>query len=251
MRPWIGITCNFDEDDTISTATDLGTPGQDWNYLAGDYITAIEEAGGLPVLLPRCGDPSILESLLARLDGVLISGGHDVDPAQYGSPVQSYCGKLSPQRDALDLYVLRYALEHKMPLLGICRGIQILNAALGGTLYQDLQKEGSFSPHTKVSDGRRNYPVHSVALAEHSRLRQIFGADEIPVNSFHHQAVREPAPGTTVAAVSADGVIEAMELPGEPFVVAVQWHPEMMFDSTQQKCLFRAFIQACQSGNEL
>ena len=250
MKPLIGITCNYESRDTVGIASDMGTPGQDWNFVAGDYIYAIEQAGGIPVVLPRCEDPSTLTALLDRLDGILLSGGHDVDPPSYGAERQPWCGQTEPLRDAMDLTVIRYALNNRKPLLAICRGMQLLNAALGGTVWQDVQKEGDFLRHSwgRFVSGRQE-TVHTVTLAEGSLLHRIFGHTSVAVNSFHHQAVREPGLPVAVTAISEDGVAEGIEISGcSAFTVGVQWHPEMMYDSHEQKKLFSGFVEACCSS---
>lgn len=243
-KPLIGITCNYDQQDGWGASTGLIVSGQDGSYVASDYVYALEKAGATPVLIPQCADFESLKPLLELLDGVLVSGGHDVGPEHYNAFPKGYCGKISPRRDAQDLAVARYALKSGLPLLGICRGVQILNVAAGGTLYQDLEKEGNFENHFG-DKYPRNYPWHSISLAEGSALKKIFGKETLKVNSFHHQAVRDTVPGVKTAAVSSDGVIEAIEVGDHKFAVGVQWHPEMMFDSEEQMRLFRAFVEAC------
>ncbi|MBO4990559.1 MAG: gamma-glutamyl-gamma-aminobutyrate hydrolase family protein [Firmicutes bacterium] len=246
MKPIIGITCNYDPLDTVGKASNMGTDGQDWNYVAGDYVYAIEEAGGIPVILPRCKDMTVLEPLLDRLDGVLMSGGHDVNPLSYGEWIRGCCGRVIQERDVMDLSILRYAYETKKPILAICRGTQILNAAMGGTIYQDLEKDGGFEEHA-MDTSARQYPVHRVELETDSILHRIFGRKLVPVNSYHHQAVKQLGKNVTVTARSEDGVVEGIEVSGgADFVVGVQWHPEMMYTSDEQKLLFRAFVAACE-----
>jgi len=243
-KPLIGITCNYDEREGWGASTGLIVAGQDGVYLANDYVYSLEKAGATPVLIPQCKDFENVKPLLAMLDGVLVSGGHDVGPERYNTFPKPYCGTVSSRRDACDLAVTHYALEAGIPLLGICRGTQILNVAMGGTLYQDLEKEGNFEYHFG-DKYPRNMGWHKVALAEGSLLRQIYGADQIAVNSFHHQAVRDPGQGVEIVARSTDGVPEAIEVKGQKFAVGVQWHPEMMFDSDEQFKLLQAFTAAC------
>lgn len=244
MKPLIGITCNYDYRDTIGIASGMGNAGQDRNFLAGDYIYGIERAGGIPVIIPQYESFEDAKALLDRLDGIIISGGHDVGPENYGAFPKGYCGIIMPKRDAQDIAVVRYMLlEKKKPLLGICRGIQAVNVACGGTLYQDLEKEGGFEPHSG-DKYPRNVGWHSVSLDESSRLHKIYGSAELRVNSFHHQAVKEPGKGFRITAYSSDGVPEAIEYEGESFGVAVQWHPEAMYDSKEQRKLLRALVEA-------
>lgn len=246
-RPIIGVTCNYDYRDTVGMTSGMGITGQDWNFVAGDYIYILEKAGALPILLPiykNCED-SDWKEYLGTLDGILISGGHDVGPEHYGQSAKGYCGTIIPERDRQDLEIARYAMyEAKKPVLGICRGIQIMNVAAGGTLYQDLEIEGKYEHHFG-DKYPRNYPWQCMKLAEGSILESIYGKSEVWVNSFHHQAVREPGKGFEVIATSQDGVIEAIVQEDHPFSVGVQWHPEMMYDSAEQQLLLNAFVDAC------
>lgn len=242
-RPLIGVTCNYDYRDTVGMTSGMGICGQDWNFVAGDYIYILEKAGAVPVLIPRCDQFETITPLLDQLDGILISGGHDVGPERYNAFPKGYCGTIIPQRDEFDLAVTKYAFAKNKPILGICRGIQILNVARGGTLYQDLEKEGNFEHHFG-DKYPRNVAWHKVTLAEGSLLHRIFGEDEIGVNSFHHQAVRDPGDGVKIVARSSDGVPEAIEVEGFRFAAAVQWHPEMMYDSDQQLKILKAFVEA-------
>lgn len=243
-KPLIGITVNYDTKDQVGLASCMGIAGQDWNFIYGDYVYAIEKAGGLPVLLPRLKNNKGYDPILEKLDGVLLSGGHDVDPRTYGERMLGVCGSIIPERDQMDLYIARYAVDHKKALLAICRGIQILNVAIGGTLYQDLESQGDYLHHF-MSNSPRQYPVHEVQLTEGSTLAQIYGKTEISVNSYHHQAVKEPGKIAKVTALSDDHVIEAIEVKeAHPFTIGVQWHPEMMFDSEEQGKIFKAFVEA-------
>lgn len=246
MAPMIGITCNYDPKDTVGQTSCMGIAGQDWDFVAGDYVYAVEKAGGIPLILPRLKNMDNLKPLLDKLDGILVSGGHDVDPRSYGARITGKCGRIVPERDTMDLYITRYALENGKPLLGICRGIQILCAATGGTIYQDLESEGNFMHHF-MDASPRQYPVHKVKIAEGSLLEKIFGKTEVEVNSYHHQAVKTVGKGMKIIACSEDGVPEAVEPENsKAFVLGVQWHPEMMFTSEEQQKIFKAFVRACQ-----
>ena len=142
MKPLIGITCNYDSQDKVGRASYMGTAGQDWDFVSGDYIYSVERAGGAPAIIPRTLKADALHALIDRLEGVVITGGHDIDPALYGERITGKCGTIVPERDAYDLDVAKYAFETGKPILAICRGIQILNVAMGGTLYQDLPSAG-------------------------------------------------------------------------------------------------------------
>ena len=248
-KPVIGITCNFDYRDAVGMVSGMGITGQDWDFVSGDYVYILEKAGGIPVLIPQYKDLEAARPFLDQLDGVLISGGHDVGPERYGAFPKGYCGTIMPVRDEQDLAISKYFLEKKKPILGICRGIQIMNVACGGTLYQDLEKEGGFEHHFG-DKYPRNIPWHRVNLEKDSVLESIYGTEEIRVNSFHHQAIKDPGKKVKITAWSEDHVPEAMEVEGHPFALAVQWHPEMMYDSAEQLKLLRAFVEAAGKETE-
>lgn len=243
MKPIIGITCNFDVDGSAGVLTHFGLPGQDFHMLADEYIRAVEKAGGIPVMIPIYGDFETAKQLVDRVDAVLISGGNDVDPTLYGEFVQKEVGTLVPERDAQDIAITRYVVEKtNKPLLGICRGIQILNVAMGGTLFQDLGKAGHCDHFVGCSP--ITHPVHQVDLAEGSLLAQIIGDSKLAVNSYHHQAVKDVAPKMVAGAkAAADGTVEAIELPGERMVLGVQWHPEMLYTCPINQKIFARFVE--------
>lgn len=244
MKPIIGITVNYDYTDAVARSCGLGVDGQDFNYVAGDYVAAIERAGALPLLLPQTYDRGDLVDMLELCDGVLISGGHDVDPMLYGER-NLYSGSIARERDEQDIFVAKYMTENTdKPVLGICRGVQIMNVAFGGTLYQDLGRQGDFYEHFNRSYPR-NIGWHSNKLSPGSKLAEIFGKEEIMTNSYHHQAVRDAGLNMSITARTEDGVAEAIEMKDRRFVIGVQWHPEMMYDSAEQQKLFTAFIDAC------
>lgn len=244
MKPVIGITCNYDYRDAVGVASHMGPETQDWDFLASDYCNAVLKAGGIPVIIPQIEEPERLLELLDRLDGVMFSGGCDVDPKCYGERVKSYCGTLIPRRDEEEALLCRAAFKKKLPVLGICRGLQIMVVGCGGSLYQDLARENDAAEHFALMYPR-NCVSHKINLKPDSKLREIFGADSIGVNSYHHQGVKSLPSGAKAAAESSDGVIEAVEFTGgHPFAIGVQWHPEMMFDSKEQMKLFEAFIEA-------
>ena len=246
MKPYIGITCNYDFRDAIGEVTHAGPDNQDWSFLASDYVRAISNAGGIPVLLPQLDEPGDAPDLLGRLDGLLLSGGNDISPFFYGEEIRDCSGMLFPMRDELELLLAKEALRRKLPILGICRGFQILNVALGGTLYQDLSENGSFGQHA-VYTVPKALPAHEVLLEEGTQLAAIYGKGRLAVNSFHHQAVKRLPEGALPAARARDGLIESAEfVGGHPFTIGVQWHPEMMQQqSDEQKKLFAAFVSAC------
>ena len=216
------------------------------------YILSLAEAGTLPWMLPLlCDDPASLRAMYDRLDGLFLPGGADIDPESYGAPRHPKCDQRTDRcRDRLELTFARWAIEEGKPVLGVCRGQQIINLAAGGTLWQDLADEwpGSAKHDYFPFDGRytRDHLAHPVTLqGGPSRLRSIFGCDEVPVNSMHHQGIRALGDGLVATACAPDGVIEALEGTGDGFLVGVQWHPEVLTDGDARMArLFTAFIDA-------
>ena len=241
MRPLIGISCSMGQ--AIYSMTQDNVP-QLQHRLGDSYVKAIMEAGGIPVLLPNSTDLSSVEELAAGLDSFLLSGGGDIDPALFGERATAQLGAVTPRRDDFELALTRYVMnETDKPVLGICRGIQIMNVAMGGTLHIDLPSDGKLC-HS-LSMYPRNVRTHDVKVIPETRMEQIMTGLEGRVNSFHHQAIRDVADCFVVSAVSADdGVIEAVEQPVERFVVGVQWHPEELVEFKEAKELFRSFVDA-------
>jgi putative glutamine amidotransferase len=213
-----------------------------------DYVRSVEQAGAIPVVLPPVR-PEDVAAILDRLDGVLLSGGVDVDPVLYGQPPHRKLGRVNRRRDDFELALTREALRRDQPILAICRGHQVLNVASGGTLVQDIPSivRGAMKHDARGPRFRRS---HRVEVTPSSSLREILGDDTLFVNSLHHQAVDRVGPGLlTSARCPEDGVIEGLEMPGRRFVVAVQWHPESFWnqpDSFQR--LFDAHAEACRTG---
>ena len=219
------------------------------HYLMRSYTKAVLHAGGIPVLLSLDMDDAMLASCMERLDGLLLAGGNDLAPELFGESPISELGEVNPLRDQLEMRLVPIARETGMPVLGVCRGIQSMNVAMGGTLWQDLPSQyrsADGQPPMAHSQKRPDhYPSHSVRIQEGTLLHRIAGADDLLVNSFHHQAIKDPASALTVTAVSPDGVIEAVEVPSHPFFIGVQWHPELFFDRDEKAfALFKAFVNA-------
>jgi putative glutamine amidotransferase len=243
MPPLVAVTTSF------QAATD-GRPER--AVLNAAYIRAIEVAGAVPVLVaPQFGEAAI-ESIMARVDGLVLTGGGDLCPELYGEqPVPEAAG-MSPERDRMELEALRIALERGVPVLAICRGLQLLNVAMGGSLWQDLpsQRPGVVG-HAQTAGGRhaRDETTHGVSLAEGSCLAQVLGSTEVAVNSMHHQAIKELGDGVAAVGYAPDGVVEAIEMPEERWVLGVQWHPEELFEAHEHaRRLFAAFARACEQG---
>lgn len=213
------------------------------------YVEAVATAGGAPVLIPPNLDEGALRAIYERLDGLLLAGGEDIHPKHYGEAIHEKCGQIDEARDTVELTLTRWALAEGLPVLGICRGIQVLNVAAGGTLYQDIasQLPGSLK-HNCWPDYPRNYLAHQVTVSGDSRVAAILGQSRVGVNSTHHQAIKDLAPGFKIAARAADGVIEAIEGHDHPFAVGVQWHPEeLVGKAPPMRRLFEEFVSAARS----
>lgn len=235
MNPLIGIT-------------PLHNPRRGTLWIHPDYCAALEAAGALPVLLPLTDDAGVLRSLASRLDGLLLSGGHDVDPALYGEELLPCCGPLSPAKDRMERAILEQFLRLDKPVLALCRGMQLLNVHLGGSLYQDLPTQ---FPTRVVHNQPPPYhlPVHAVSVVPGGLLHTIVGREQLAVNSYHHQAVREAASALSVQARAPDGLAEALALPGARFVLGLQWHPENLFREDEcSAAVFTAFLDACRTS---
>lgn len=247
MKPLIGICANYLSDDAAGIAAGIGAKDQEWQLLADDYIVAIERAGGVPVILPITKDIETLTPLLQKLDGILFSGGSDIDPYLYGEYPRFGLGAIEPKRDAHELKLARKVLsEMNIPVLGICRGMQLLTVATGGKLYQDLASQKPEGINHSVAKAIRHHAFHPVRMEIGSILNNIYQGDELRVNSFHHQAVKELGKGFKATMTAPDGIIEGMEWENpNRFVVAVQWHPEMMEAQVDTvRPIFNAFVEA-------
>lgn len=230
-KPLIGLTPSMDsERHTMHTRL--------------HYPQAVEAAGGVPLLLPPLTPDTVREA--ARVcDGLLFTGGVDVHPSHYGEEMLTACGEVCPPRDEMEFLLLRLALERDLPVLGICRGIQLINVGLGGTLWQDLPLQtGSSLCHSQRPPFTMT--VHTVRVEETSPLFPLLQTRDYAVNSTHHQAVRACAPSLRAAARSSDGIVEALWRPESRFLLAVQWHPEFRFETDKgAAALFSALVQAC------
>ena len=231
-KPIIGVTPLWDEE-------------KNSYWMLPGYLEGLEEAGAVPIILPLTADGADIARLVDLCNGFLFTGGQDVDPQLYGETMKPFCGELCPARDAMEQKLLRRALEQDKPILGICRGIQFLNAALGGTLYQDLPTEhpseiGHSMKPPYFPIPRSSFPTTIQPLAS------LLEKTELEVNSCHHQAIRSLAPSLVEMARSTDDLIEAVYLPGKTFVWAVQWHPEMSLQEESSRKIFEAFVRAAE-----
>ncbi len=233
--PVIGVT-------TMRRATQFGVQ---LSSLAEAYVDALTQAGACPVLIPNRLPESALETLLSRLDGVVFSGGGDIETGFYQEEDHPQVSGVDADRDRAELLVLEKVIDEGKPFLGICRGLQLINVGLGGTLYADIADQiPGAAKHDFYTDWERDYLAHPVEVNPESRLAGIIGGGRSEVNSLHHQAIRKLAPDLVATACSPDGIVEAVELPDHPFGLAVQWHPEWLTAHHAMRALFAAFTQA-------
>lgn len=236
-RPVIGVTPWYDYDNRTT-------------YIKNGYCEGINKAGGLAFLIPLTLEEEVLDCIVEKCDGFLISGGPDVDAKHYGEKNLPFNEDISPYRDFLEMYIIKKAIELNKPLLGICRGIQIMNVTMGGTLYQDIHsqiKEKELIKHSQAAP--KWYPTHEINIEAGTKLWRIFKKQSIGVNSYHHQAVKDVAPGFIVSSRAEDGIIESIELQNHIFAIGVQWHPELMWqENSEHLKLFEYFVEYC-SGN--
>ncbi|MGV3489624.1 MAG: gamma-glutamyl-gamma-aminobutyrate hydrolase family protein [Tuberibacillus sp.] len=236
MKPVIGISGGhlIDEGGRF--------PGYKRSYVNDDYVQSVVLGGGIPYIVPVVCNEEVIAEQIRQIDGLILSGGDDVSPLLYGEEPLTKLGTTFPERDEFDSLLIKHALEQKKPIFAICRGLQILNVAFGGSLYQDLSyDEDSTIKHDQWSRG--DQPAHTVDISEDSLLFNILGGSAL-VNSFHHQAVKRAAKGFKITAAAKDGVIEALEKEGDDYVVGVQWHPEMMAQNNpSMRALFERLVQ--------
>jgi putative glutamine amidotransferase len=233
--PLIGVTMSVTADRTPERA-----------HVNAAYLVAVQQAGGVPVLLPPQLEARGREALWTRLDGLLLTGGGDLDPARFGAPRHPAVYEVSEARDALELELTARAVGEGRPLLAICRGIQVLNVALGGTLIQDIPSEvGATIAHSQQAP--RHEPTHPVKIdVDGTRLGHLVGTAELMVNSFHHQAIKRVGRGLREVAWAPDGIIEGVEsLDARSLLLGVQWHPEdLVGHDAAARRLFRALVEA-------
>ena len=215
------------------------------------YYEVAAAAGGAPLLIPLLEDEDALRGAYDACAGILIPGGVDMDPATYGAAPHEKLGRIDPERDRVELLLTRWAVEDKKPLLGLCRGLQVINVAAGGSLYQDLdaELEGAIKHDYFPNYGfERDHLSHEVAVDPASRLHSLFNMEQVPVNSMHHQGVRVLGSGLRACAFASDGLIEAVESTNGHWMVGVQWHPEV-FDANDPHthALFRGFVEAARA----
>ncbi len=233
MGPVIGLS--------VSTLLLPGTRGVRRFCLPQYYVDCVLDAGGIPYLLPNIHS-KYADKLLESLDGLLLSGGVDVDPATYGEEPHPELGEVDGGRDAFEVALANGARRLGLPIFAICRGVQVINVAAGGSLIQDIPSDVEGHHQHAQKTVPPNALSHSIHVKDGTRLGTIVGESKVRVNSFHHQAVDKVGRGYVVSATAADGVVEAIEDPEHPFCIGVQWHPERMRDNDLTKALFKTFV---------
>ncbi|MBO4110701.1 gamma-glutamyl-gamma-aminobutyrate hydrolase family protein [Streptococcus suis] len=239
-KPIIGISA--------SIIVDSGGmfPGYHRAYVNEDYVNSVIRSGGIPLIIPISQDETVIDGYIGSIDGLILSGGHDVNPLNYDEEPDQKLGDIFPLRDWFDSQLLQKAKEKRIPILGICRGCQIINVSHGGSLWQDL----SYAEGVTIKHWQAHHPdlaTHSIVIEEDSVLYHVLGEKKVMVNSFHHQVIRKVGDGFRVVARARDGVIEAIESTDYPFMIGVQWHPEMLHHCDAGMCrLFKALVEAAQ-----
>jgi len=241
ITPLIGLT----------TFRQIDPYGQPQLAIKEAYVRSLSAAGAAPLFIPLGLTEAALDRILSGLDGVLFTGGGDIHPEHYGSQMHPLVDEIDLDRDRVEIHLVKRVIENGMPFLGICRGLQMINVTLGGTLYEDIldQRPGSLR-HQYYPDWPRDYLAHDVRIETNSRLHKIVGHGEAPVNSLHHQGIRQLAPSVRPTAYAPDGVIEAIELSSHPYGLAVQWHPEWLPAHPSMQAIFRDFVAAASDWSE-
>jgi putative glutamine amidotransferase len=241
LSPIIGIT----------TFTDVTIKEYPVVLLQRTYVSAIIKANGIPILIPSGLSEDALKELFPKLNGILFSGGGDIAIEYYGGQDHPSNANIDQDRDNLEMFLMQGAIDQNVPFLGICRGLQVLNVVMGGTLYTNIASE-KHNPikHDYYPDYPRNLLAHKVEIKSGNKLSGIFGVSELEVNSLHHQGVKQVAGGLNAIGIAPDGLIEALDLPGHRFGLAVQWHPECLADQHSMQQLFKAFINAARDTIE-
>ncbi len=250
MKPLICITTYYVKDSEMGASLQeraRGVPGQDMAMCTMDYINAVKEAGGIPALFSPCVDNDYIEGIVNRCDAILFSGGLDINPLYYGEVPTEYCSQIVPERDEFEFKLLDRAVKKDKPILGICRGFQLINIYYGGSMYQDIKEvEEKRDNHFTANLPRWHYS-HKVKIKEGSQIAAAYNTEVIKTNSFHHQLIRKVGNKLQPTAYAVDSTIEGLENINKKFLVGIQWHPEMMFAKEKKHLkIFKYFISRAQ-----
>lgn len=242
-KPIIGVSGN------ILTDVDGMFPGYRRSYVNEDYITSIVKNGGVPLIIPVISDRYLIEKQIEKIDGLILTGGYDISPRFYNEEPQQKLGDICPERDEFEFLLLELATKKNLPILGICRGIQILNVYYGGSLYQDL----SYRKATTIKHWQAHYPsqvTHMINIDKSTKLFKILKERTLRVNSFHHQLIKNVPDNFLITAQANDGVVEAIERKDYTFMLGIQWHPEMLHQSVSRmnRQIFSALINMASRG---
>lgn len=234
-KPMIGVLPLFDTE-------------KDSCWMLPGYLKAIENAGGIGVMLPLTTNQEVIRTLADTFDGFLFTGGHDINPGLYGEEIEDVCGELCEERDVMESLLFQLVVELDKPAFGICRGLQLFNGLLGGTLYQDLPSQRSVGK--KIAHKQKSpytQPAHVVSIEKGNSLYEIVGKESLMVNSYHHQGIKQLSEQLQAVAYAEDELVEAVAMPRKKFVMAVQWHPEFSYQVDDASCrLFEHFVKACE-----
>lgn len=244
MKPIIGLSTTYTHNDTLGAMLHMGVPEQSYHVCTDDFVRAVSDAGATALMLPTVRTDEERQALLDVLDGIIFCGGADLYTPLYGECTEKICGPVVPEQDLHEAALARLAQKRNLPILGVCRGMQLLNLAFGGTLYQDLPTQKPSSLYHSNENVPREYGVHPLEIRADSLLANLLG-ESVWVNSFHHQAVKDIAPLFEVCAQTKDGVIEALECPSMPAFLAVQWHPEMMASQNDAQRAIFSWLVSC------
>ena len=245
MKPLIGVSSYFVSGEELGDFKERprGATGQDMAMSTMDYVRGVEKGGGTPINVPVINEEGYIESIVDKCDGLLFTGGPDISPYLYDADPDSKCGKVVPNRDEFEFKLLEKAVEKEKPVLGICRGAQLINIYYNGSLKQDIDDHRDGLKHHALTKFPRWYKAHEVEITKGSHIFKTYNKERLMTNSLHHQAIKEVGNGLSVTARSSDGIVEGVEDENKDFLVGVQWHPEMMyFKHEEQLKIFEYFV---------